>query len=242
MAVEHIKLETRLLELTLANFADWEFFPEVTINVDRSKPVKVKAGVGGSIDMVLRKGNIITTIEGKLKMNFDVLDQAYRNRAYAHFSYICVPNPKKFPDFFRRICKDYGIGVLTVSETDHMVREIMRPKFNRKINVLNLEDWMKKSVAGQLHGRMTTFKYAVHEITTRLVRNKGKMNIANVFERSTYHWGSVTAAKEALLRNIRKGFIKEFTFRGQYLVLTDEYLKLNVDQITDPENFSDTKI
>jgi len=205
-----ITKESEIAEEVPKFFTEWNMYPEV--------PIGQGKGIG-SIDWIGVKGSVVMAVEAKMNLNFDVLQQAYRNRAYAHFSYICVPNRKNVPEFFARVCKDYGIGVLFIEKETRILREALKPKFNRKIKRLPLKAWMLDSVSGSKDQRTTAYSYALSQIILNLRRSGGRLNIANAFAKTTYHWSSVSSAKQCILTYIRKGIIKEFKHEGGYLIL-----------------------
>lgn len=210
--IQPIKTEADLASKILTHYSDWNLYKEVQISHTSN---------AGSLDIIAERDNIIMTVEAKLKINFDVLDQAYRNRRYGHFSYIAVPKPKNINGFFAKICIDYGIGVLFVDKEGN-ITELIKAKFNRRIVRLKLEDWMKDSVAGSLHGRSTAFSNTMEKIEFLLKRNKGKINMANLLEKTHYHWGNSRSAKQCILSYIKKGVIKNMKFDKGYLILLRE--------------------
>jgi hypothetical protein len=213
MEIKEIKTEADLAAATISFFPEWDIYCEVPFQ-------------GGSIDIFGVNGVIRMAIEAKLKFNFDVLEQAYRNRAVSTLSYVVVPQPKKNPSFTIKVYKNYGIGILFVDKNG-TVREALKPKFNRNFKKIKLESWMKNSVAGSLHGRETAYSYAMSEITQAIKRNKGRMSFANIFSKTTYHWSSLTSAKACILMYIRKGIIKNIKHDKGYLVLVRD---VNIDK------------
>jgi len=203
------KTEADLCEKILLQYSDWDLYKEVPISHTSN---------AGSLDIIAEKAEVRITIEAKLKINFDVLAQAYRNRRYGHFSYIAVPKPKNVNQFFAKICRDYGIGVLFVDK-DGNVLESIQAKFNRSIVKLKLEDWMKESIAGSLHGRNTVYSITMEKIEHELKRHKGRINISNLLGRSTYHWGNSRSAKQCIMSYIKKGYITNMKYDKGYLVL-----------------------
>lgn len=211
-----MKTEIELAEKVLTFFTDWEIYPEVPCQ-------------GGSIDILALKGPVVMATEAKMKINFTVIEQAFRNRAHAHFSYVAVPKPKTLQPFFLRVCREFGIGVLFVNETgDQVVSEVVKPKFNRNIRKLKLEPWMKNSISGSLHGRETAYSFAIKSIVMKLKRSNGRMSIPDIFKETVYHWSSLSSAKQCILSYIGKGIIKNIKHDKGYLVLVRS-INLNED-------------
>lgn len=206
-----VKKESEIATAVMEFFADWNLWPEVPL------------ADGGIIDVYAIRGTTTMAIEAKMHLNFQVLHQAYRNKARAHFSYIAVPEPKNTPEFFKRVCKDYGIGVLYIDKKDSIIREGIKPRFNKRIKQPKLADWMKQSAAGSQYDRVTAYSYAIDQIVMNLRRNNNRMNMANVFEKTTYHWKSITSAQECIKTYIRKKIITQFRIESGYLVLNKEY-------------------
>lgn len=206
---EIIKTEADLAEKILLQYSDWELYKEVPISFTTNS---------GSLDIVAVREGVRMAVEAKLKINFSVMEQAYRNRRYAHLSYIAVPMPKIINAYFLKVCRDDGIGVLMVDKNG-VVHEKVKPKLNRSIVLLKLESWMMESVAGSLHGRATAYSNTMAQIEQLLRRNKGRVNISNLFEKGTYHWGTSSSAKQCIATYIRKGIIKNMRIDKGYLVL-----------------------
>lgn len=223
---EILKTEAEFAAKFIEYFPDWDIYEEV--------PVDIKSSTAGSIDIYGVKGIFRMAAEVKLKTNWSIAQQGYRNRAFAHYSYICVPKPKTVENFFLMCCRDYGIGVLFYE--NGAIKEIVKPKINKNIKKRQLEDWMKNSTAGTLHGRESAYSFALSRIIQQLQRSPGgKMNIRNVFERTTYHWSSISSAKNCILLYIRKGIIKNITHEKGYLILKPSKTGTSNSQNQDPE-------
>jgi hypothetical protein len=194
----------------------------------------------GIIDIIAYRDPIVIAIECKMQFSFEVLEQAIKNKTYAHYSYIAIPKPKFYINGIKkRICNDYGIGVLTFREYKteegytyskilkdmplderiaNRIDEQVAPKLNRKIIKPKLEEWMKKSIAGSQNDRMTAFKNTVEEIENMLIR-KGKMKVEDALKEIRHHYGSISSAKSSLSSLCRSNVIKTFTIEGGYFKL-----------------------
>jgi hypothetical protein len=185
------------------------------------------------VDIVAKHGNILMAFEVKTNLNFRVIEQAIDNKIYFHYSYICVPTGRN-QDMAKRICSDYGIGILSVTVAGNYVwgdvMEWVHPSFNRKAltKYVSLPEFSKCSIPGATGGDGTTitpFKNTINSIVKYLRRNNGAP-FDKVYDNIETHYNNLTAAKSSLYQWIRKGVIKEFYFdRGKlYLnnLLTDD--------------------
>jgi hypothetical protein len=187
--------ETELAQYFIDHFEGFEIFKEVPAY--------------GIIDIVLRSGQITTSIEVKCSLNFEVIEQAFNNINMANYSYIAVPKPKS-KSFAYRICKEYGIGVLVLAKRNsnsrpefYTIEELVKPRFNRKISKLELHDWQKESVAGSQNERMTAFKNSVRDIVQYVQRNKGKVHIKDVLKNVSTHYSSISSATQCIIRMVQ---------------------------------------
>jgi len=202
--------ETELAQHFINFFSDHDVYKEVPY--------------AGIIDIVAVKANIVTAIEVKCSLNFDVIEQAVKNIGCSNYSYIAVPLPKS-KSFAYHICKNMGIGVLCLTTNGRSLRvvEVVKPKFNRKMRRLKFEAWMKESVAGSQNERMTAFKNTVRELKTYLERRPDKRALPkDAINGIAHHYGSVTSARTSLLTMIDRGVITDFRFEDGFLVLNQQ--------------------
>lgn len=199
--------ETELAQHFIDFFSDHDIYKEVPYC--------------GIIDIVAVKAKIVTAIEVKCSLNFDVIEQAVKNIGCSNYSYIAVPLPKS-KSFAYQICKNMGIGVLclTVNGRNLNVVELVKPKLNRKVSSLKLEVWMKESVSGSKNDRMTAFKNTVRELKQYLERRPDKKALPkDAINGISHHYGSVTSARTSLFTMIDRGVITDFRLDQGYLVL-----------------------
>jgi hypothetical protein len=166
---------------------------------------EVKAA--STIDFVARKGDITIGVEVKMKMNFEVIGQAYYNRN--HFNQVYVAVPMKKVDFSFEICKILGIGVLLYSEKGDRVYERIKPETRNPKYSPKIREYNKMSVAGSQNDRMTDFKWTVHQITEYLKTNDGA-KLDTVLDNIKYHWKTRATAKSCLRKYNSKGVLKDF--------------------------------
>ena len=86
--------ESELAEKFISYFSEgYEIFKEVPAN--------------GIIDIVLRSGDVVTAIEVKNKLSFEVIEQAVGNIPYVNFSYVAVPRPRH-KNFAVQVCRNFS--------------------------------------------------------------------------------------------------------------------------------------
>ena len=203
--------EQELAQRFINYFGEYEIYPEVPAI--------------GIIDFVAVLGNIRTAVEVKTTFNWKVFEQAHKNRNYAHFSYIAVPHNKD--SYFReRLCKDYGIGLLYYNENyryaEFGIREVVKPKLQRKIVKVKLEDYMKESVAGSQRDRITAFGNTVNSIADYLRRVGKPVTIKRVLEDVNHHYSTNTSAKQCIVNMCATGVIKDFRHERGLLLLNSQ--------------------
>lgn len=200
--------ETELAEKFIEYFGDAEIYKEVPGS--------------GIIDFIVVMKPIIISVEVKLSLNFDVIWQAYKNIAYANYSYIAVPYTHK-KSFAYKVCRDYGIGVLTYNKNSlsENIHESVKPRLNRSIYKLKLKPYMMRSVAGSQNERMTPFKNTIENMVT-YIRRHPDCSLSDCLNNIEYHWGSFSGAKSCVYAWIRDGVIKEFRIENGKLFLNQK--------------------
>jgi len=97
------------LALSVASWAEahgWEVFKEVHT-------------ADGDIDLVLKQGEVLWAIETKLRLNCEVLEQAFRRLLHVHYVSVAVPKKKgDLPFVYKKFMDAYGIGLLEVKHPD----------------------------------------------------------------------------------------------------------------------------
>ena len=204
---EKIKIrESDIAQVVIDHYNDgFEVYPEVPSGQ-------------GIIDIVVKDLNIISSIEVKKAFSFDVLEQAIRNLQFAHYSYIAVP---KFQNYWfkKKLCRDYGIGLIMVDMDNNYIRMEQTAKLNRHVKLPKLEDWMKRSVSGSKDDRMTAFKLMIEDIERNLRRAGGVAEFDKIFNASLTTYSSIQSAKQTLRSHCRNGIVTSFKFEGSKIVL-----------------------
>lgn len=177
----------------------WEVFPEV----------KVRAGY--IADIVGRRGKLLWTVEVKASLSLEVLGQAYRWRGWSHLVSVAVPAAHRNSEgryFARRICKDYGIGWLSVGAND--VRQVEPPAMSRVVVVPGLaeslcEEQKTYTVAGSA-GRdaWSPFKQTCQELARIATREPG-ISLRAAIEQIRHHYASTASARASLRTWIEAG-------------------------------------
>eukprot|EP01029_Cantina_marsupialis_P030119 TRINITY_DN79987_c0_g1_i1.p1 TRINITY_DN79987_c0_g1~~TRINITY_DN79987_c0_g1_i1.p1 ORF type:complete len:227 (+),score=25.83 TRINITY_DN79987_c0_g1_i1:904-1584(+) len=204
--------EADIAQLFMNFYSDQDVYPEVPT-------------ANGICDIVIKDLEIITTIEVKKSFTFKVLDQAIRNKNIAHYSFIGVPAFKDM-QFKRKLCSDYGIGLITLDRDKHLNGSynqivcweepvfIPDPKYPPK-----LEEWMKRSIPGTKLERMTAFKLMIEDLEIALRRAGGRADFEKIINLKRSNYSTVQSAKQTLKNHIRSGVVNSFAFEGSDLVL-----------------------
>ena len=155
-------------------------------------------------------------------MNFKVIEQAYNNKGYVHYSYIAVPRTRD-AYFKHRICADYGIGILEFDSNNGYlwdIKEVVKPKFNRKARTKWFipDPRMKKLKAGTpaAKGTITAFKLTTERIEKYVKKHPG-CEIKDVFKNIEHHYRSLSSGRSSIMQYIDKGVIKTIRREGNQL-------------------------
>lgn len=165
----------------------------------------------------------IITIELKVNFNLKVIEQAYDNRLYSHYSYLAVPSAKHHSSryFALQICRDYGIGVIEWVKSTGQVREIIpavRNSYPEKIKLF--EDKDSYSLAGSPDGkRWTPFKQTCVHIV-EYVKNNPACSVAELVKNIEHHYSSPNSARSTIRNRIRAGIIQEIKIIDNKLYLS----------------------
>jgi hypothetical protein len=181
---------------------------------------------GHSIDIVALAEKITISYEVKTSFNFKVFEQALQNKPYFNYSYIAVP---EFNDrsFQIRLCKDYGIGLLTYDSKRGFndIRELVQPQLNRHSNnkylIKRLHEYNKRSIPGAKSGdsnRITAFQVTVENMVTYVQRHPG-CTIKEMISEVSHHYRNDKAAINNTYQWIHKGIIKELRLEKKCLFI-----------------------
>ncbi len=177
------------------------------------------------VDIVARHGTILWAIETKLSLSLAVLEQAWRNRAWFHYSSIAVPTHKRLTgrDFAVRAAGTFGLGVLTVSSTDE-VHESEAALFNRKAMtsyVRLVEEQKYWAKAGNADGvRWSPFQSTKRELIN-YVREHEECKLKDALENIRHHYRTMSTATSSIRKWIQDGVIKELRIEKGKLYLRE---------------------
>jgi len=167
---------------------------------------------GRCVDIVAMAEKFAIAIEVKTSFNFKVLEQAVDNKKRFHYSYIAVP---EFKDdrFQRKLCEDYGIGLLVYDEGRKLVYCRVSPKLNRQAFTKKLKnslhEYCKKSLPGSKSGegtKMTAFSITVDSLQLAVKRNPGA-SLKSIIGMMNHHYNSDSTAIACIRQWINHGVI-----------------------------------
>lgn len=186
---------------------------------------EVKAGLG-RVDIVAVRDGIRWAIEVKTSLNLVVLDQAYRNRPWFHFSSVAVPAPARHPhgtprswDIAHVMAAKLGFGFIRViphgDRGDDLVKQDVRPVLNRRPAPVKLYEEQKTWVAAgsARGGYFTRFKRTAQHLT-RYVQEHPGVTLKDALGSIEHHYASEASATGALARYIRDGSIAGVELRN----------------------------
>lgn len=201
-------LRIKIYKQTIILMKETELAEKFINFFDDNFTIYCEVPANGFIDFVVVNGLVTIAVEVKTSLNFNVIEQAYKNINLFHYSYIAVPKPKNL-HFGYEICRKLGIGVLTY--TEEYIEEKIKPNFNRKAlyKFVRLEDYMKRSVAGSQNDRITPFKATIENMVKYIKRHPGCL-LKDCLENIDYHWSNITSAKGCVYQWLQKGVIKDF--------------------------------
>lgn len=167
------------------------------------------------VDIVAKSGPILIAIEVKTALNFKVLEQAYQNTSWYHYSYIAIPKPKR-STFARDICRKFGIGIF-VYYSSGLIEEWEPAKYKRPVSLgmkWDIKDrlipQMKERIPGAPTGKgniETAFQRTVWELEKYVKRHPGCL-MKEAIEKIDHHYSSFSGAKASIYQWIRQGVIK----------------------------------
>ena len=182
------------------------------------------ASGGGCVDIVaVTPDNLMISYEVKTSLNFRVIEQAFYNKPFFHFSYIAVPWARG-TRFQEMICRDYGIGILQYNPNAWKgpVTQIVSPRLNRKaiIKSTRLHEYQKRSIAGTASNgdRITPFKITVENMVTYVRRHPG-CTMKEMFSEISHHYHSDSGAIASTYQWLRRGVINQVVLNNGKLYL-----------------------
>ncbi len=199
--------EIQLCEHIIRYHEGYEVFKEVQLS--------------GRCDIVVKKGPLIVAIEAKLQFSTNLIMQAFRHFSYSNYAYVAVVDKGKADHYAaQQICKQLGIGVLTVKMRptgNHYVEEKIPAAYRRRIVHPYLCESQKESIAGAQHNNMSQFKQSVRGLE-RVLAN-GPVSMKELFSKNWFHWSNSRSAQQCICKYIRAGVLKQFEYEDGKIFL-----------------------
>jgi len=176
----------------------------------------------GCVDIVAIHNRISIAVEVKTAFSFKVLEQALNNQRWFNYSYAAVPT---FNDWGlqRRLCQDYGIGLLLYSQ-HYGVEERIAPRLQRRSNkqlLLRLHDWNKRSLPGAPSGvgqKISAFQVTRQNLYNYVKHHPG-CTIKQAMSGIAHHYSTDKIAATNIYSWLYQGVIKEVEYhRGKLYI------------------------
>lgn len=157
-------------------------------------------------DIYAMKGKISWAIECKLTLNLKVIEQAYNSKAI--IKTIAIPY-RNYSTFAIKVCKDYGIGVITVSNSGNI--NYHPGKLNRQNyrSSNRIAERLKKipqdyCIAGSKSGHWTPYKNTIDSVKKYIKSHQGCSfkDIMNNLDH--HHYASDSTAKACIRKDLQK--------------------------------------
>ena len=157
---------------------------------------EVEFSRGGQIsDIVAVRNKIMMIVEVKKSLGIAVISQAHRRLSRSNFISVAVPERKERTysinhdrEFAYRICKDYGIGVLEISQC-RTIKEVVSGRLFRDKHGL-VKDYMERLHDGHktyakagstTGGRWTPYRNTMDTVKSILIEN-GPLTMKQLME------------------------------------------------------------
>ena len=187
---------------------------------------------GGPVaDIVATSGPLVMVCELKRSMSLTLLAQADYWKRWTNVVRVFIPYPKRGGNtrqFAFDICKDRGIGVVTVKaplpryadncDEGGSFREWVKPAFRRtpmakELRAVLSEKHKQHAKAGSAAGgHWTPFKQTVERLTT-LVRKEPGISMKDAFSRIEHHYASYASGRARVSALVDRGVIKGIEVR-----------------------------
>lgn len=170
--------------------------------------------INGVCDIMILDNNIVTSVEVKNTLNFDVIEQAYNNKKCSHYAYIAVLVNKKRRVFQLKICSMLGIGVIyyNVRSRRDNVSIAVEAVYNPKIHPPKLKDWQKKNEAGSKSERITSFSNFVSEVEILVKDHIDGLTFKEIYEKLDKHYSNVASFKSSFKKMIDRKVIDNIAY------------------------------
>jgi len=179
----------------------WDVYQEVEI-----KPFNSIA------DIVATQNNVSWTIEVKQNMSLVLLSQAYNYIWQSNYVSIAIPasNHKTKYNVANIFCKDYGIGILRITNNDVYIE--LNPKFHKIHKKLNINQKLNENqknwaeAGNNLKQRWSPFQQTCKNIKEYIKENQGSC-LKDVINNVNHHYSTPSTAKSCISKWIKEGII-----------------------------------
>lgn len=154
-------------------------------------------------------------IEMKLHANLTVLYQAFNNLECCNYSMILIPAGclRDFSrSFIKTLCLKLGIGLLLINRYNEIKQETCAVKNDNPSNAgyVKLFEQQKNFVGGEASSACwSEYSQTIYEITNWLKEHKSG-NLTDILKQINHHYSSVSNGKQAIMRYIKRGILKQF--------------------------------
>lgn len=154
-------------------------------------------------------------IEMKLHANLTVLYQAFNNLECCNYSMIlilagCLRDFSR--SFLKTLCIKLGIGLLLINRYNEIKQETCAVKNDNPANAgyVKLFEQQKNFIGGEASSACwSEYSQTIYEITNWLKEHKSG-NLTNILKQINHHYSSVSNGKQAIMRYIKRGILKQF--------------------------------
>lgn len=154
-------------------------------------------------------------IEMKLHANLTVLYQAFNNLECCNYSMILIPAGclRDFSrSFIKTLCIKLGIGLLLINRYNEIKQETCAVKNDNPANTqyVKLFEQQKNFIGGEASSACwSEYSQTIYEITNWLKEHKSG-NLTDILKQINHHYSSVSNGKQAIMRYIKRGILKQF--------------------------------
>jgi len=169
---------------------EWDVYQEVEIP-------------GGRVDIVAVRGRVRLAIETKLGCGFKLFEQIFNASRHAHFASIAVPS-MKISSLARRICRDYGIGILHVGAGN--VSRFEDGRLNRRPLDMTLREEQKRwgAAGNEFNMYYTAFRGTKEALYRFALENQG-CELSLALASIQHHYSNARSARSSMKTWIETG-------------------------------------
>jgi len=160
-------------------------------------------------------GEIIDSfsVETKMTLGLNVIEQAYKWKPQAKRVYVGVPRLKRKPVKARKfamfVCNKLGIGIIEIAKGD--IKIIQEVEDNLKYKMPPLYEEQKKSKAGNAKSQFfTKYKKTIANID-KFMKDKKEYSLKDLLNQIEHHYSNNLSAHGCIIKYIKKGIIKNYT-------------------------------